>query len=330
MTTVCHEVSWYWCNFLLDTQAEGFAYAAIATLVFYDWSIFLGQEADLIWRRQWTFSKFMYIALRTLGMIYGLANVFYYAPWHITDSSCVAFSWIIPLSEALGFTVIQFVMIVRLYAMSGRSKALLAMLLLGYTIAQGILYANTIRNAIRLGNSAADLTPLGYPGVCLAMYHVYIVPLLRGQYVSLLTLEVLMLGVSLYFFRKHLKHSRGHRGTWSTTNVFVLLVRDNILYFVLTAAIFLSESLSELPTNWGPEKHIAFDVFNAVFSGIVVGVVGPHLILSILHHHAISIRGGPSIGLTDMSTMHFTTPRESTHGPVAVKSRGDVVSDVWV
>lgn len=330
MTTVCDEDAWYWCNFLLDTQAEGFAYAAIATLVVYDWLIFLEQESHLIWKRQWTFAKFMYIALRTLGMIYGIANVFYYAPMHITDSTCVAFSWIIPLGEAFGFTVVQLVMIVRLYVMSGRSKALLAMLLVGYTIVQGILYANTIRNAIRLGNSAVDLTPLGYPGVCLAMYHVYIVPLLRGQYVSLLTLEVLMLGVSLYFFREHLKHSRGQRGTWPTTNVLVLLVRDNVLYFVLTAAILLSESLSGLPTNWGPEKHIAFDVFNAVFSGIVVGVVGPHLILSILHHHAKSIRGGPSIGLTDMSTVYFTTPRKSTYRPAPGKSRGDVVSDVWV
>jgi len=301
MDSMCPDDTWYWCNYLWDLHSEGMAYTSVGTIVVYDWIIFLDQEIHFIWKRKWNLVKVLYIALRVIGAIYGITNVFNYAPLHVSDATCIAFAWIIPGSEALGFSVLQIVMIVRLYALSGQSKRLLALLVVGFVIAQGILYANTFRNAVDIGLSATDRQILGYPGFCLARWGNLLWPLLRGEYVSLLAFEVLMLGVSLYFFTKHVLQSRGLSGTWSTKNMVVLLVRDNVLYFLVTAAVFASESLSGLPQGWAPRNRVAFDVFNAVFSGVVVGVVGPHLVLSIISHHRPLSHGESSIMLIDMS-----------------------------
>jgi len=215
--------------------------------------------------------------------------------------SCIAFAWIIPGSEALGFSVLQIVMVIRLYALSGQSKKLLALLIVGYGLAQGILYANTFRNAVDIGLSTIDRHDLGYPGFCLSRWGNLLWPLLRAEYVSLLAFEVLMLGVSLYFFTKHVMQSRGLSGTLSTRNMAVLLVRDNVLYFLITAAMLACESLSGVPQDWAPRNRVAFDVFNAVLSGVVVGVVGPHLVLSILSHRKPISHGESSIMMIDMS-----------------------------
>ncbi|EIW74005.1 hypothetical protein CONPUDRAFT_170384 [Coniophora puteana RWD-64-598 SS2] len=249
-------------------------------------------------------------------MVYGITNVFNYAPRHVSDASCVAYAWIVPLSEALGFTFLQLVMILRLYAMSNRSRPLLALLLVGYSVAQGILYTDTLRNAVDIGLTTTNRHPYGYGGLCLAESGNLIEPLLRGQYASLLAFEALMLVISLIFFVKHLKQSTGMLGRCSTRNMVVVLVRDNVLYFFVTAAIFAAESLSGKEVDWAPVDHVAFDVFNGVMSGFVVGIVGPHLILSILSNHAEATRGGPSIQLADLTTVNFSGGRTGLNDPL--------------
>lgn len=311
MTSLCHESTWYWCNFIWDITSEGYTYAAIGTLVVYDWLLLLEQEVDLVWKRRWTLVKFMYLALRILGIFYGITNVFYYAPRHVPNWTCVAFLWIVPVSEALGFFTLQIVMILRLYAMSGRSRKLLSALLFGFVIVQGIVFANTIRNAIVIGDTEVDQAPEGFPGVCSAQYGVFILPLLDGQYISLLIFEVLMLAISLFFFAVHLRQSRGQRGAWSTRNIVVLLVRDNVFYFVITAATYASESFSSLELGWTPIHRIGYDVLNAVLSGIVICILGPHLILSVLRHHAKRVEGSYT-STDDISAGSFAAARRET------------------
>ncbi|EIW74012.1 hypothetical protein CONPUDRAFT_147971 [Coniophora puteana RWD-64-598 SS2] len=205
--------AWYWCNYLWDLHSEGMAYTSIGTLVVYDWIIFLDQEIHFIWKRKWNLVKVLYIALRVVGAIYGITNVFNYAPIHVSDTVCIAFAWIIPGSEALGFSVLQ----------------------------------------------ATDRQNLGYPGFCLARWGNLLWPLLRGEYGSLLAFEILMLGISLYFFTKHVLQSRGLSGTWSTKNMVVLL----------SLTVLSNPELR--PCLLAPRNRVAFDVFNAVLSGVVVG-----------------------------------------------------------
>ncbi|KAI0311172.1 hypothetical protein OF83DRAFT_779615 [Amylostereum chailletii] len=169
-----------------------YSVASMAVLV-YDALILFGEEVDLIWKARWTFPKALYLLSRYTPFIDLAVDLYHTLAFpqpspEACQSSYVFISW----SMVIGMGLSEVVMILRIYAMRGRSKRVLYSLvtLWGILIIIGLFFSNRVAYSVTFG----QLNIPGLDGMGLTGCHNLPTPSfsLAASFVSLLAMEAVI------------------------------------------------------------------------------------------------------------------------------------------
>ncbi|KAH7920859.1 hypothetical protein BV22DRAFT_770540 [Leucogyrophana mollusca] len=212
-----------------NTAMSRYNTLAMTVLYVYDLVTTLDKEVDLVWNRPWSFIKVLYIINRCLALLEGLFNssVFLYQGTNLGNS--VGGNWFkFQSGTALVILiVVQTILVIRLWAMYGRSRLILvSMSVLGtlQIIASAFIMFKSLNYAPALAQPAPGFVVCS---MTLPPYFAaYWLPILAFE----TTLLVLMLIKGWHNFRQqNVTVVSGMTGQ----RLGNLLVRDSIIYFVV-------------------------------------------------------------------------------------------------
>ncbi|KAI5117579.1 hypothetical protein M0805_005641 [Coniferiporia weirii] len=182
----------------------------------YDYLITFSNEVDLVWYSKWSSTKLLFFATRYLGFVTSTAALIYYMDEMKTEAP--------PDLSMCGIVIAEIIMILRVYALWGKSRRVL--LLLVSLLSVGFLATIAV---FILGEDLIFASPA--PGLppCLLL-HINT----RPNYIGFGLLMAFEFAVMLMTFWKGISYwnERGNQGSLFTT-----FYRDGALYFVFLFAL---------------------------------------------------------------------------------------------
>ncbi|KAH8089867.1 hypothetical protein BXZ70DRAFT_493784 [Cristinia sonorae] len=203
--------------------------AAVAILT-YDIMITFGDEVEMIWRRQWTFAKGMYIAARYIPWIFELALIAINADGttglFFSEPDCRR--WIIVQGVILQLIIstVDIVLMTRVYALYNRNLRLmtgLGLLFLGEVAY--MIYVLTVVTPRLVFN--ADCFVISSPKIFI------------NYWIVSLIFETILFSLTLFKFGEAMWNGWGKRpvmkqfvrdGTWAYTLIFIAMLINSLFY----------------------------------------------------------------------------------------------------
>ncbi|EKM52421.1 uncharacterized protein PHACADRAFT_186572 [Phanerochaete carnosa HHB-10118-sp] len=215
---------------LTQTRSVSYSEVASITLLTWDTIVTFSEEVELIWEKNWTPAKGMYLVARYLPWVFQLALL----PLNIGGSTGLRFSiieckrWMTVQAVILQLiiTSVDAILITRVYALYNRSRALL-----------GVLSALFLAELFGLSYILAVVTPkLTFNDECFvtsspSLFVVY--------WIVSLAFETILFVLTLVKFGCAVKQGWGRRpvmrdfvtdGTWAYTLIFVTMLVNAMLY----------------------------------------------------------------------------------------------------
>ncbi|TCD61109.1 hypothetical protein EIP91_009027 [Steccherinum ochraceum] len=203
---------------------------AAVTLLTYDIIITIGDEVEVIWKRQWTFAKCLYVAARYLPWIVQLALIAINADGStgLFFSTADCHRWIAIQGTILQLiiTTVDVVLITRVYALYNRNLTL-----------TGILVALFCVEISSLSYILSQVAPnLTFNDDCFVIRS----PKIFVYYwITSLVFETLLFLLTLYKFFQAVRTGWGRRpvmqqfvgdGTWAYTLIFIAMLINSLFY----------------------------------------------------------------------------------------------------
>ncbi|KAJ7624868.1 hypothetical protein FB45DRAFT_1005639 [Roridomyces roridus] len=194
------------------------------SVLYWDYLITLDSEMNLMWRRAGS-STLLFLAVRYLGL--GGLSLTVFTFFFIPEKVCYAFHVVHQIILIGTQLLVSVVMLVRVYALYGRSYRILAVLIL---ISLGLLSALLWSIQAEFSQHTEPIT--GYPGCAtiltrLSQYH------LAFAWESLFVFDSLMFGFTVYKTYSECGSWRGRgiemRMGWLP--IHTLMLRDGAMYF---------------------------------------------------------------------------------------------------
>jgi len=187
-------------------------------------------------------------------------------------------------------------MALRVYAMYGRSKKFRALLLACFSMAQTVGIASAICSVIK-----PDLSSSSTIG-CTWRPSKASVALKFGNNISLCAYDTIMFVLALgIVFRNR---TRGFYGSvFSYDNLLAILLRDNVLYFLIASVCWALSACSYVP-RLSAESFVHYG--SIALTNYVNIILGPTMMLSIRRVDAKRTQGG-TYNTTEEDTMVFAT-----------------------
>ncbi|EIW79543.1 hypothetical protein CONPUDRAFT_82934 [Coniophora puteana RWD-64-598 SS2] len=288
--------AWPFIQLDLDTA---YTKVAMTALVIYDYLLHLDNESSYIWQTNFSFVTGLYIMLRYVGIAYAvyehsIIRLLTLAENFTTESLFVSHILFVcsETMQVLILLALHSLMIMRLHAMYQRSMKVLVFLIGCFIVEMGIFFSATVFQLLPSSGIVEIKLILSNNSFCsfssVNMERLPIVDRLNSANVgSILAVEVIMVLLSLYQFTRHIQDSiQGRQGlsrkalTRSAGSFFSILVKDNVLYFLLA----LSTTSVTLKMNNIPRTTSAFlTVLDSVLEALTLTIIGPHMILSVRH-----------------------------------------------
>ncbi|KDQ58717.1 hypothetical protein JAAARDRAFT_193248 [Jaapia argillacea MUCL 33604] len=220
-------------------DAVRFCQVATTCVALYDHLITIDQEVDLIWARRWSPPKTLFIINRYLGELVLLVNVSYFSNQEMSNQGYVnpakktqkltntlsgkAVILFQAWGNSIAFWATQIIMQTRIYAMYGQSRRVAYFL--GTCFIVEVIIMATIMIFVNVRTTVVPETISEYVQCTLQnmpdFYFAMWVPICAFE--SILFLFATWKGVSYLMTL----------GKWSGKSLMHVLVRDNILYFLL-------------------------------------------------------------------------------------------------
>ncbi|KAF8119697.1 hypothetical protein EV363DRAFT_1196273 [Boletus edulis] len=255
----------------------------VITAVVYDYVLTFSREIEYIWCKPWTRVSAMFVVIRYIGLCWVVTSAlpgstFVPGPLEVSTVVTLLSSWtFVPF-----FLAADLVMILRVYALWNRSKAILYILLF-------IFLVQTIINIVYTGiyvnpNTHLSVTVVRVFDISFCNVSSVNGPPTRGLYIALVVLPGLLLAATLLIFAvfQTVKQSvELYKATkqWQPNRYVQQLVSDGIIYFALNA---LYQILHDVVLN-----DIGVPTTNASFILLTLGYI---LVLTLIPRFTIGIR----------------------------------------
>ncbi|KAA1478232.1 hypothetical protein DENSPDRAFT_661922 [Dentipellis sp. KUC8613] len=215
---------------IAQSQAVSYSEVACVVLLTYDTLITFSDEVEYIWKRQWTHPKVFYILARYIPLLVQLAllalNVNGSSGLHWVLVDCR--KWMILQASVLQITIttVDAILLLRVYALYNRSRALM-----------GTLIPLFLAEIVILCVVLARITPrITYNQTCFVTG----IPFLFTAYwITSLVFETLLFSLTVHKFVLAVRDGWGRRpvmrrfvtdGTWAFTLIFLTMLVNALLY----------------------------------------------------------------------------------------------------
>ncbi|KAG2113959.1 hypothetical protein DEU56DRAFT_189931 [Suillus clintonianus] len=200
-------------------------------------------------------------------------------------SRCDIFYFIVTWVPVVINAMLGVIMMIRIHAMYGRSKKMLiflAVLLLIFTIATGVM--TVIEN---LGFLGGEAVMYGYH-ICFYDINTAALALTEAMIIPTAIWEILAFFLAVWIVIKHIRELRQSQGGSTIGDCFTVLIQSHTLYFLafVVMACFTLGSLSPYITYSSALGVTVYSGILNVIVGIQMCVLGPRLILSVREYHA--------------------------------------------
>ncbi|KAI0776590.1 hypothetical protein BD413DRAFT_468406, partial [Trametes elegans] len=215
-----------------DLYSRDVSYSEIACVTVLTWDVLLmfSDEVELVWRRAWTPAKYMYFIARYVPWTVQLSllaiNVDGSTGLRFTAEQCAA--WEVVQAILLQFIVstVDVILVMRVYALYGKSRALL-----------GVLGALFVAEIAFLCYVLARVTPrLTFNDECFVTSSP---PIFQYYWIVSLLFETLLFALTMYKFLEAVHQGWGKRpvmqqfvtdGTWAYALIFVVMLINMMMY----------------------------------------------------------------------------------------------------
>jgi hypothetical protein len=264
---------------------ERTSYLAMACLLTFEYFLQLGNEVEYFWKKRWSFGKCLFLWSRYYSLFYNATNaVFFMQPAPSLDL-CTKFFHAQNTNTAVQMITTHVILELRLYAMYGRSKKILALLFVLISCeatAMGVLFGVNKAGVIGTNNPAegvficADGDPLN--GSHWIMYY----------WVAVLSIESCLLSLALFQAWQHRKKVQGG-------GLMRALTRDSVLYFIMIFWIYLANLVL-----WA-KNRVTLDELGTSYSLVISVILANRLMISVrstYYQSEATIANMPTIAFT--------------------------------
>jgi len=206
---------------------------------------------------------------------------------------------------------IQGIMLMRVCAIYGPSRYVHKILKIGFVIEQVAIQSMTFAT-YRYGPGTYGIESRFYSwsncNTEIALQDTLFAP----WYFVQLTFELMMLSVSLFCLYRHACEVRAHYRRWDWNDLFMTMIRDHTLYFVMYVVWGTMNGTSNLSDSVAPFiREELYNGFNFLLGYIQQYILVPHLVLDM--RKRCSVLGDEDVSLNDVSlgTVKFTPAQRS-------------------
>jgi hypothetical protein len=285
-----------------------FSYFVVASSVAmtYDWALTLGKEIELIWMQRWSHMTILYLSVRYCGILTYVANILASLPSvSLSDAGCAIIFQVQTWTNFIVLTMLDVIIIVRLYAMYQQSRKILVSLVvifLAVTIVFGVITGKISSD----GSESAEEFILSGTYMCVFSGGGSGVPILNAiTWVLAIVWEVLALCLAIRIVIIHFRDLRRTSAGSPIGDCFMVLIRTHVFYFAFFAAVSCF-NLGWLSPNITGSDSVADAIYYGVFqiaSVVQQFVLGPRLILSVRASNAKRVANSDEGA--EMSTVAF-------------------------
>ncbi|KIJ63566.1 hypothetical protein HYDPIDRAFT_40976 [Hydnomerulius pinastri MD-312] len=282
---------------LANLQLDACISLVIASAVTYDYILTFPQEIEYVWKRPWTFMSSLFLVVRYLGFVVTIDAAFYDSRFvsgsdavrlvsSVTlQSRCTAIYLFQVWGGVIFYCTTNLVMVLRVYAMYHRSRAVLGVILAVY-IPVGIV--QIVYNAIYFNpRTHLSVTDSEVVDVKLCTMSVDMAPDLPIYlHVPQLVLSFLLCVLSAAQFIRHFLEMKRTVGQRKSNRYMKLLVQENVIYFIINLIDNVSGLILVNSSGTITLPVITQQIVLAVFSCIAPYVLAPRLIISVREFHS--------------------------------------------
>ncbi|KAJ6615409.1 hypothetical protein B0H10DRAFT_2041310 [Mycena sp. CBHHK59/15] len=219
-------------NFLVsDLKLVSYVKAAFLTALAYDTLLHFGQEYHYVWQSHWSFIKCLYLWTRYSTFIDTIVALQETLDMHRDSSSCSHIVDFTTVFAGVGIGVTEMILMVRTYALYGRSKKLLRFFLMMWLSVAGV-------NVWAVIKYTASFKTQAPPSATSSCYLSSTSNIGLVCYVSFLTMETIIVLLTVW---KGFHTFSVTNSTFQHTHFVTSFYRDGILFYLAILVFFITD-----------------------------------------------------------------------------------------
>ncbi|KAF8452762.1 hypothetical protein L210DRAFT_3626779 [Boletus edulis BED1] len=267
-------------------QLNDYLSLVVATAVIYDYCLTISDEITYVWNRSWTKVSTLFLLIRYVGCLSALTaafggSTFIPGPVKVRTTIDVIARW----SYVIFWVGADMAMILRVYAMYDRSRALLGVLLVMYII-QVVVFLTTASIYIEPKYSKVSVVQLLDITICSITLSTRIFNIVNATIQCSLS-TVLCILVVVKLAKDTLQMYQATRA-WQINRYISLLTRDGLVYFVATLFISLVNGIFN---SQGSVSVGLGSLLPITFADVLLYTLTPRFVMNIRELYVLDIQG---------------------------------------
>ncbi|KAH7926108.1 hypothetical protein BV22DRAFT_385295 [Leucogyrophana mollusca] len=306
---------------LYQTQSLIYLTMATGAAVMYDQVLNFSQEVDHIWNRRWGPTTALYVVARYSGSVSVFTNIALIVRLNWTLAVVKIIYIVADWSLNVFLTAMQAILLMRVFALCGRSKAVLIFLSACFLCQTAVVIALLAKqlNFSFLGQSVLSIGPaIGSVEQEIDMDYYIFGPLPAVQTSVQLAFDLVLFGFALFAFSRHALEARALAGGWSVNPLIKLLTADQTLYF-LCYALWQALTIPETLPSFSATQSENLDIVSNVLFALIV-IFGPRMVIRL---RAEELRSREGTLHEELSTIQFGSGDPSALSSVTGEGEGE-------
>lgn len=278
-------------------RVNGYVEMVASTLVWYDYLLTLRYERQYFWGRRLNWMNMLFYWNRYLPIVAQLFILYGKVSHHVNYPFCfIDFGIILPGSGLNQIIVVDIILLVRLYAMYGRSKRVLYFLIGLYTVCTCAAVGDLIPIGIKAKGTANPAPGLTACVVTSEGKHFW------SFWIAFIFYETVAFCMVIYKAYTDLTYTWTSRAT--SQRLLRVLYRDSLIYFAAIFALYIANSVS---------FSIQDTSINDIADGptrVLIAIIGNRILFNLREEDARSRRQDVSTNFA-MTDLEFAPPDSS-------------------
>ncbi|KIM57306.1 hypothetical protein SCLCIDRAFT_1139539 [Scleroderma citrinum Foug A] len=277
---------------------------AITALLFYDYFLTLDQEIEFIWKHlSWNSSAVLYVLVRYFGTLYNVTATVraYGSLLYFTRGTDDRKVMLLPRTDKVNawagsiiWWMVQMILQLRLYALYGRSKKLLVLMVTLFAAEVGpmlwILVGTSLGSS---GTFAEHIYITGYYYSDVELCYGYTVSAYGYIWVPSFTFDAILAILAAWAGIQHSRQQSYAHSRFNKSQLVDILIHGNVVYFISPLVTFI------LLLKAGVSKEVTWFADTLLFRAPIAISAGCRLILSIRQATSSSTKQHSSVSTWD-------------------------------